>query len=71
MGAAQRYRRSVSECLALAGKASDPADRAFLISMAAETNELVDAPASAPPLQVMDQGTTNPPVELSNYRKRR
>jgi len=40
MSRAEEYRRCAAECLAIAQRASDPADRALLIEMANAFNEL-------------------------------
>jgi len=77
MGLAKRYRRSANECLALAGTASDPDDRAFLISMAADLCNLADAPPDLSRLPTPDYGTATPAsagraaiFKISDYRKR-
>jgi hypothetical protein len=42
MGRMKRYRRSATECLALADLVSNPGDRAMLVAMAARWHDLAE-----------------------------
>jgi len=42
MGSVQNYRRSATECLALADLVSNPGDRAMLVAMAARWYDLAE-----------------------------
>ena len=42
MGRVKRYRRSATDCLALADVVSNPSDRAMLVSMAARWHDLAE-----------------------------
>jgi hypothetical protein len=42
MGQVKFYRRSATECLALADYVSDPGDRALLVAMAARWHDLAE-----------------------------
>jgi len=47
MARGKRYRRSASECLALADIVSNPSDRAMLVAMAARWHDLAERALSS------------------------